>query len=138
MNKPKITIGKIQLNVKKADEPIETKKDDDLETTTGFVYYSIFNSFDFVLEMTNKSKISFSGFGLFGKQETKNSINNAIEELAIDDLESQRVKDIMGISEFGRKAKTFDITVNIETTIISRCFLIYCLYLFDLFTERNC
>lgn len=114
MNKPKITFGKIQLNVKKADEPIETKKDDDLESTTGFVYYSIFNSFDFVLEMTNKSKISFPGFGLFGKQETKNSINNAIEELAIDDLESQRVKDIMGISEFGRKAKIFDITVNIE------------------------
>lgn len=51
------------------------------------------------------------GFGTFGKQE-KNSINNAIEDLAIDDAESQQVKDIMGISEFGRKAKTFDITVS--------------------------
>lgn len=52
-----------------------------------------------------------TGFGVFGKQETTNSLNNAIEELA-DDLESQQVRDIMGISEFGRKAKTFDITVR--------------------------
>lgn len=51
-----------------------------------------------------------TGFGVFGKDEAKNSMNEAIEELA-DDLESQQVKDIMGISEFGRKAKTFDITV---------------------------
>lgn len=53
------------------------------------------------------------GFGTFGKHEQeKNVINNAIEDLAIDDAESQRVKDIMGISEFGRKAKIFDITVS--------------------------
>lgn len=53
----------------------------------------------------------FTGFGTFGRGE-KNSLNNAIEELA-DDLESQQVKDIMGITEFGRKAKIFDITVII-------------------------
>lgn len=50
------------------------------------------------------------GFGTFGKKES-NSLNNSIRELA-DDLESARVKEIMGITEFGRKAKTFDISVR--------------------------
>lgn len=60
--------------------------------------------------LTGFGFVQFLGFGTFGKQE-KNSLNNAIEELA-DDLESQQVRDIMGITEFGRKAKIFDITVS--------------------------
>lgn len=56
----------------------------------------------------------FAGFGTFGKQ-NKNSLNNAIESLELtEDLESKRVQEIMGISEFGRKAKIFDITVSFQ------------------------
>lgn len=53
------------------------------------------------------------GFGTFGKQEiaSQNKYNDEIEEIA-EDLESQHVKEIMGISEFGRKAKSFDIVVR--------------------------
>lgn len=58
------------------------------------------------------SSFFLKGFGVFGKDsEANNSLNVAIEELA-DDLENQQVKEIMGISEFGTKAKTFDITVR--------------------------
>ncbi|XP_031621375.1 gastrulation defective protein 1 homolog [Contarinia nasturtii] len=90
MNKPKITFGKIQLAVKKT-EKIDADKE----------------------ENQDDAATSTSGFGTFGKSEKeKNSLNIAIEELA-EDLESQRVKEIMGITEFGRKAKTFDITSEI-------------------------
>lgn len=51
------------------------------------------------------------GFGTFGTDTTINKYNEAIEEIA-DDLENQHVKEIMGISGFGRKAKTFDIVVS--------------------------
>lgn len=54
-----------------------------------------------------------SGFGTFGKNESapaKNKYNDEIEEIS-EDLESQHVKEIMGISEFGKKAKSFDIIV---------------------------
>lgn len=50
------------------------------------------------------------GFGIFGKQQKTTPI--MADELTTDDLESKRVQEIMGISEFGRKAKTFDITVR--------------------------
>lgn len=56
--------------------------------------------------------ILLAGFGTFGKQEIENKYNEAIEEIA-EDLESQHVKEVMGISEFGRKAKKFDITEQI-------------------------
>lgn len=53
------------------------------------------------------------GFGTFGKNNKKDkSFSVAIEEIA-DDLESQHVQEIMGISEFGRKAKSFSIEVRI-------------------------
>jgi nucleoid DNA-binding protein len=41
----------------------------------------------------------------------QNKFNNAIEEIA-EDLENQHVKEIIGFSSFGRKAKSFDITVS--------------------------
>lgn len=58
------------------------------------------------------------GFGTFGGNETpssstttiENKFNNAIEEIA-EDLENQHVKEVIGISAFGRKAKSFDIIV---------------------------
>lgn len=46
------------------------------------------------------------GFGTFGKQTS----TSKSEE--VDDIESQHVKNIMGISAFGRKAKNFDIKVS--------------------------
>lgn len=52
----------------------------------------------------------FIGFGTFGKQQTNTPI--MAEDLNTDATESERVQEIMGISEFGRKAKTFDITVR--------------------------
>lgn len=59
-----------------------------------------------------------SGFGTFSKNEEierekekeKNKFNIEIEELG-EDLENEEVKNVMGISEFGRKAKVFDIAV---------------------------
>lgn len=64
---------------------------------------------------------TISGFGTFSKNEEqeKNKFNVEIEELG-DDLENEEVKNVMGISEFGRKAKVFDIAViKIEFPIIS-------------------
>ena len=84
-----------------------------------------------VYKMFNKSKITFgtiklnvatsktqdepnastSGFGSFGKIEGK---KDAIEEIA-EDLESQHVQEVMGISGFGgRKARNFDINEMIS------------------------
>lgn len=54
------------------------------------------------------------GFGTFGKNESApatDQYNDEIEEIS-EDLESQHVKEIMGISEFGKKAKSFDILVS--------------------------
>lgn len=56
-------------------------------------------------------KIFLEGFGTFGKNKKDKSFSVAIEEIA-DDLESQHVQEIMGISEFGRKAKSFSIEVR--------------------------
>lgn len=56
-----------------------------------------------------------AGFGTFGKNEltkAKTKFHDEIEEIA-EDLESQHVKEIMGISEFGKKAKSFDIIVSV-------------------------
>lgn len=118
MNKQKITFGKIQLNFKK-DEPSETSKgeaneEDDAAPTSGkpFFVFMHFQTWKLVIIFI----CPILGFGTFGRKE-KNSLNNAIEELA-DDLESQRVKDIMGITEFGRKAKIFDITVSFRFEMI--------------------
>lgn len=43
--------------------------------------------------------------------------NKQIEEIA-EDLESQHVKEVMGISEFGRKSKIFDINVRSYGTVV--------------------
>lgn len=63
-----------------------------------------------------------SGFGTFSKNDEKetNKFNVEIEELGVD-LENEEVKNVMGISEFGRKAKVFDIAVRkIELQKISQ------------------
>ena len=54
--------------------------------------------------------IFIGGFKKFGKPQ----LIEQIDEVA-DDLESQHLKEIMGISEFGRKAaKSFDIVVSVS------------------------
>lgn len=69
----------------------------------------------------------FSGFGTFGKNAPSNVTNkfhDEIEEIA-EDLESQHVKEIMGISEFGKKAKSFDISVSDLTAAAPFAFVAY-------------
>ncbi|KAM3955498.1 gastrulation defective protein 1 homolog [Aphomia sociella] len=59
----------------------------------------------------NKQEESTSGFGTFGRtliQEQKE-----IEEIA-DDLENQHVQQVMGIKNFGKKAKNFNIEEMME------------------------
>ena len=96
----KITFGKIQINLKKsegsasAEKPVEEKP------------------------QPSASEESTSGFGTFSK-DSQNKYNDAIEEIA-DDLESQHVQEVMGISGFGRKAKTFDITVSFSRKVHER------------------
>lgn len=103
----KITFGKIQLNVKK-DQPNDAAKPIDAAETSG-IYLNFRSGFVLILMKLNH-KYSIIGFGTFGKQQTSTPID--AEDLNTEDLESKRVQEIMGISEFGRKAKTFDITVR--------------------------
>lgn len=98
MNKQKITFGKIQLNIAKPPASRDsTKKPDDASATT-----------------SSSTDSSIDGFGTFGKIKPSaiNQFNDEIEELA-EDLEEQQIKDVMGISGFGRKAKQFDINEQI-------------------------
>lgn len=99
----KITFGKIQLNVNK-----DKDKEQEASTSGKFI--------DFILSHRSKSKLFLLlfliGFGTFGQKiDAANKFNEQIEEIA-EDLESQHVKEVMGISEFGRKSKIFDINVN--------------------------
>lgn len=96
MNK-KITFGKIKLNTSKASE--ETA--DGPSTQGKWKIMKIFKQT--MLRTVRLLTIYVSGFGTFGK------VNQSEE---IDDVETQHVKNIMGISAFGRKAKSFDITVS--------------------------
>lgn len=54
---------------------------------------------------------STSGFGTFGR--TPIQEHKEIEEIA-DDLESQHVHQVMGIKNFGKKAKNFDVEAMVE------------------------
>lgn len=55
----------------------------------------------------SKSEPEASGFKKFGKDEHAKKVDEVSEE-----LEQQSLKDIMGITEFGKKAKVFDIKVR--------------------------
>lgn len=100
MNKQKITFGKIKLNINKPNTSVSNPaaEPDDLES------------------QSTTSTATAEGFGTFGKSNKSsteiNKFNEAIEELA-DDLEDQQIKDVMGITAFGRKAKQFDINEQI-------------------------
>lgn len=111
----KITFGKIQLNVNK-DEKKQIAADGDQSSaaSTSGNYFAA-SKIGFDLWFTKLRHSNIPGFGVFGRNErTKdtNRLNDEIEEIA-EDLESQHVKEIMGISEFGKKAKSFDIIVSV-------------------------
>lgn len=62
-------------------------------------------------ESENVQNESTSGFGTFGR--TPIQEQREIEEIA-DDLENQHVQQVMGIKNFGKKAKNFDIEEMME------------------------
>lgn len=96
MNK-KITFGAIKLKASKTS-------DDTAALTQGeWKKINKKNIFCCGKSLTFSFKTFSKGFGTFGKT-SKNE--------DVDDVESQHVKNIMGISAFGRKAKNFDITVS--------------------------
>lgn len=66
-----------------------------------------------LIRQANRFNLFSVGFGTFGKinSASTNTFDDKIEEI-VEDLESQHVKEIMGISEFGKKAKSFDIGVS--------------------------
>lgn len=69
----------------------------------------------------NKKKIAFGKISVNFAQNAKviestDTIEKfgpkVIETLEEDDTESQQMKDVMGISSFGKKAKSFDVQVS--------------------------
>lgn len=58
-------------------------------------------------ETSSEETVSEGGFTKFGKQSFQ---SQAIEDLP-DDTESKDLQDLMGISGFGKKAKSFDVQV---------------------------
>lgn len=84
MQRGKIAFGKINLNLNKKPE----------KSTEN--------------EETEKATTSAGGF----KKIDKTQMQKQIEEVA-DDLEAQKLKEVMGLTGFGRKAaKVFDINVS--------------------------
>lgn len=85
MQRGKIAFGKINLNLNKAHEkPASENEETELATT------------------------STGGF----KKIDKHQMQKQIEEVA-EDLEAQKLKEVMGLTGFGRKAaKVFDINVS--------------------------
>ncbi|XP_075985096.1 gastrulation defective protein 1 homolog [Anticarsia gemmatalis] len=59
---------------------------------------------------------STSGFGTFGR--TPIQEHKEIEEIA-EDLENQHVQQVMGIKNFGKKAKNFDVTEMVQQAKIN-------------------
>lgn len=65
---------------------------------------------------SNKNEANTSGFGTFGR--TPIQEQKEIEEIA-DDLENQHVQQVMGIRNFGKKAKNFDLDQLVEQAKIN-------------------
>lgn len=86
MNKKPIAFGKISFNLKKNVEP---ERNEDTPPSD-----------------------PAAGFGTFGRTPIKEQ-SKEIEDIA-DDLESQHVHQVMGIRNFGKKAKNFDIDELME------------------------
>lgn len=86
MQRGKISFGKINLNLAKPVEKPAAKEDETKETCSS----------------------SSGGFKKIDKHQMQKQIEDVTE-----DLESQRLKEVMGLTGFGRKAaKVFDINVS--------------------------
>ncbi|XP_063369601.1 gastrulation defective protein 1 homolog [Cydia amplana] len=85
MSKKPISFGKISFNIAKAPENANNEENDP-DTST-------------------------SGFGTFGR--TPIQEQKEIDEIT-DDLESQHVQQVMGIKNFGKKAKNFNVEEMLE------------------------
>lgn len=84
MQRGKIAFGKINLNLNKPQE----KKEENVDT--------------------EKATTSTGGFKKIDKQQMQKQIDEVSE-----DLEAQKLKEVMGLTGFGRKAaKVFDINVR--------------------------
>ncbi|XP_034944349.1 gastrulation defective protein 1 homolog [Chelonus insularis] len=55
-----------------------------------------------------------SGFGIFGKKDIEESSSKIIEINPADEEETENLKKVMGMSEFGKKAKSFDVEEMVE------------------------
>ncbi|CAO1420113.1 unnamed protein product [Diamesa serratosioi] len=87
MNKPKITFGAIKLSAPATKTPDKSVETEEAPATSGFGTFS----------------------ALDNDSSSKSNVKKAIEDIE-EDLESKQVKEIMGISSFGRKAKQFNIS----------------------------
>lgn len=60
---------------------------------------------------------STSGFGTFGKKSEEQNIVTMTEILPEDEEETEKMKRIMGMTSFGRKAKSFDVQEMMENIV---------------------
>lgn len=77
----------------------------------------------------SKNDEPVESFGKFGKATVTPSKPVEIENLE-DDLEHKEMKEIMGISGFGKKAKSFDVEVRINIFYLIKYLLFYYIWYF--------
>lgn len=59
-------------------------------------------------------EVSSSGFGTFGKKREENNVKKIEEIKPEDEEETQNIQKLMGITGFGKKAKSFDVQEMLE------------------------
>lgn len=69
---------------------------------------------DLTRDMMKNTEIINSGFGTFGKKSLETNITKINEIKPEDEEESQNLKQVMGITGFGKKAKSFDVQEMLE------------------------
>ncbi|XP_043787187.1 gastrulation defective protein 1 homolog [Apis laboriosa] len=69
---------------------------------------------DLTRDMTKNTETVSSGFGTFGKKSLETNITKMNEIKPEDEEESQNLKQVMGITGFGKKAKSFDVEEMLE------------------------
>lgn len=69
---------------------------------------------DLTRDMTKNTETVSSGFGTFGKKSLETNITKMNEIKPEDEEESQNLKQVMGITGFGKKAKSFDVQEMLE------------------------
>lgn len=118
MHKTKIKFGKIQLNV-----PDKNKSGG---SSAGNLFlrtiFTLAVLFLFILQ---------TGFGTFGKTIPTKIIES--EEDEATEADNKQMAEIMGITSFGKKAQSFDITVSFAA-VYDRFF---CLFLLSFYTGTN-